>query len=66
MPDETSRLCLFLAIDQAMRWMQRAIGSTTPIQALNEWQRRKLELFVRRVYYQTGLDSYIRSLPVGL
>jgi transposase InsO family protein len=35
---------------------QRAIGTQTPIQALKEWQRRKPELFVKRVYDQTGLD----------
>lgn len=35
---------------------QRAIGSTTSIQALKEWQRCKPELFVNRVYDQTGLD----------
>jgi transposase InsO family protein len=36
---------------------QRAIGTKTPIQALKEWQRQKPELFVKRVYDQTGLDS---------
>jgi transposase InsO family protein len=36
---------------------QRAIGSTTPIHALKEWQQRKPELFVKRVYDQTGLDN---------
>lgn len=36
---------------------QRAIGSTTPIQALKEWHKRKPELFVKRVYDQTGLDN---------
>jgi hypothetical protein len=36
---------------------QRAIGSTTPIKALKEWQLRKPELFVKRVYDQTGLDT---------
>nr|WP_229487539.1 integrase core domain-containing protein [Pseudoduganella lutea] len=35
---------------------QRAIGSTTPIQALKKLQKRKPELFVKRVYDQTGLD----------
>jgi transposase InsO family protein len=37
---------------------QRAIGVKTPIQALKEWQQAKPELFVKRVYDQTGLDSY--------
>jgi transposase InsO family protein len=36
---------------------QRAIGSKTPVQALKEWQRRKPDVFVKRVYHQTGLDS---------
>src|SRR5476651_368125 len=36
---------------------QRAIGAKTPIQALKEWQQTKPELFVKRVYDQTGLDS---------
>jgi transposase InsO family protein len=36
---------------------QRAIGSTTPVQALKDWQKRKPELFVKRVYDQTGLDN---------
>jgi len=36
---------------------QRAIGAKTPIQALKEWQQKKPELFVKRVYDQTGLDS---------
>ena len=37
---------------------QRAIGAKTPIQALKEWQQKKPELFVKRVYDQTGLDNY--------
>jgi transposase InsO family protein len=36
---------------------QRAIGSKTPILALKEWQQKRSELFVKRVYDQTGLDS---------
>ena len=36
---------------------QRAIGAKTPIQALKEWQQKKPELFVKRVYDQTGLGS---------
>ena len=36
---------------------QRAIGSKTPVQALKEWQRQKPDLFTKRVYDQTGLDS---------
>src|SRR5471032_1444434 len=37
---------------------QRSIGAKTPIQALKEWQQTKPELFVKRVYDQTGLDTY--------
>ena len=36
---------------------QRAIGSKTPILALKEWQQKRPELFVKRVYDQTGLDN---------
>ena len=36
---------------------QRAIGTKTPIQALKEWHHKKPELFVKRVYDQTRLDS---------
>ncbi|MBR7634505.1 IS481 family transposase [Janthinobacterium lividum] len=37
---------------------QRAIiGAKTPIQALKEWQQKKPDLFVKRVYDQTGLDN---------
>lgn len=35
---------------------QRAIGSKTPVQALKEWQQKKPELFVKRVYDQARLD----------
>jgi len=35
---------------------QRAIGSKTPVLALKEWQQKRPELFVKRVYDQTGLD----------
>jgi hypothetical protein len=28
-----------------------------PIQALKEWQRKKPELFTKRVYNHTGLDT---------
>ena len=37
---------------------QRAIGSKTPIQALKKWQKQSPDLFVKRVYEQTGLDTY--------
>lgn len=35
---------------------QRAIDSKTPILALKEWQSKRPDLFVKRVYDQTGLD----------
>ena len=35
---------------------QRALNHQTPIQALKEWQAKKPNLFVKRVYNQTGLD----------
>ena len=36
---------------------QRAIDSKTPILALKEWQKKRPELFVKRVYEQAGLDN---------
>ena len=35
---------------------QRALNHKSPIQALKDWQRKKPELFVKRVYEQAGLD----------
>lgn len=46
---------------------QRAIDSKTPILALKEWQKKRPELFVKRVYEQAGLDTYphlVWRLPV--
>jgi len=40
---------------------QRALNPLnhrSPVQALKEWQQKKPELFKKRVYNQTGLDSY--------
>ena len=37
---------------------QRALKHQTPIQALKEWQTKKPDLFVKRVYEQSGLDKY--------
>ncbi|MGF6184131.1 hypothetical protein ABIB42_005196, partial [Massilia sp. UYP32] len=31
--------------------------SKTPILALKEWQKKRPELFVKRVYEQAGLDK---------
>jgi transposase-like protein len=36
---------------------QRALNHMPPIQALKEWQRKKPELFTKRVYNHTGLDN---------
>ena len=36
---------------------QRALGHQTPIQALKKWRSDKPELFKKRVYEQTGLDT---------
>ena len=36
---------------------QRALKHQTPIQALKMWQEKKPDLFVKRVYNHTGLDT---------
>lgn len=36
---------------------QHALDAKTPILALKEWQKKRPELFVKRVYDQTGLDN---------
>jgi len=38
---------------------QRALHHLTPIQSLKKWYTINPDLFVKRVYKQTGLDSYI-------
>ena len=35
---------------------QRALDHQSPVQALQAWQKKKPELFVKRVYKQAGLD----------
>jgi len=37
---------------------QRALGHMAPVQALKNWQKAKPELFQKRAYNLTGLDSY--------
>ena len=37
---------------------QKALGYKTPIEALKEWQKKKPELFKRKVYDLSGLDIY--------
>jgi len=36
---------------------QRALNHLSPIQALKEWQKKKPELFKKRIYNQAGLDN---------
>jgi transposase InsO family protein len=40
---------------------QRALDAKTPIPVLKEWRQKRPELFVKRVYDQTGLDTYYRD-----
>jgi len=44
---------------------QRAIDSKTPILALEEWQKKRPELFVKRVHDQAGLDILELMLPTA-
>ena len=37
---------------------QRALGHVTPIQALKQWQQKRPEIFVKKVYNHAGLDIY--------
>ena len=37
---------------------QRALKHQSPIQALKKWQQERPDLFVKRVYNQTGLDRW--------
>lgn len=37
---------------------QRALHHKTPIQTLKEWYKKQPDLFVKRVYDHTGLDTY--------
>ena len=36
---------------------QRALNHQTPIQALQKWRKEKPDLFVKRIYDHTGLDT---------
>jgi transposase InsO family protein len=38
---------------------QRAINHLTPMQAVRKWQKEKPDLFVKKEYDQTGLDTYL-------
>ena len=36
---------------------QKTLGHITPIQALKQWQEKRPEIFMKRVYNHTGLDT---------
>lgn len=36
---------------------QRDLNHVSPVQAMKNWQAKKQELFVKRVYNQSGLDN---------
>jgi transposase InsO family protein len=36
---------------------QRALGHIAPVQALQDWQEKRPELFKKKVYNLTGLDT---------
>ena len=37
---------------------QRALDNATPIQAMQKWQEKTPDVFVKRIYNQAGLDTY--------
>ena len=37
---------------------QKALGHSTPLQAIRTWRQQQPELFVRKLKNQTGLDTY--------
>ncbi len=44
---------------------QRALGHIAPVQALQDWQEKRPELFKKKVYNLTGLDRYALSAGNG-
>jgi hypothetical protein len=38
---------------------QRALGHLSPVQALKDWQEMRPELFKKKVYNHTGLDTLL-------
>lgn len=36
---------------------QKVLGHITPIEALKQWHKKQPDLFVKKVYNHTGLDS---------
>jgi transposase InsO family protein len=41
---------------------QRNLGHRSPVDALKEWQTKQPELFLKKVYNHTGLDSFRHTL----
>jgi len=52
-----STLCNYLKIYNH-NISHRALSNETPVPAIKKWQAEKPELFVKRVYNQTGLDRW--------
>ena len=36
---------------------QKALGHVAPVQALKQWQHKRPDIFVKKVYNHTGLDN---------
>jgi len=45
---------------------QRALHHVAPIEALKQWQKKKPDLFKKRVYDLSGLDIYGKSFVCGM
>ena len=45
---------------------QRALDHLSPVQALKQWRTRRPDLFVKRVYEQSGLDIHTRPAAASL
>ena len=41
---------------------QRALHHQSPVQAFKDWQRKKPDFFVTRVYEQSRLDTCLKSI----
>ena len=44
---------------------QCALRHQSPVQALKDWQLKKPDFFVTRVYEQSGLDTYPNSIETS-
>ena len=42
--------------------IQKSLGHISPIAAMKQWQVKKPDLFVKRVYKQAGLDIYYNNI----